>query len=91
MSDDNIIYLEGSNEPRVIDPPKPAPNDWTHPHKLSSRARKKAMQRALSEGSQMYTIHVNDILATLDEFQEETQDRFESVLELFRGMVDGEK
>lgn len=94
MSDEpsNVIYLEGATKPvEVIEPPKLPPSDWRNPNKLSERVRRKAMERALSEGSQLYSIHVNDMMAVLDEYQLEVEEVFLSVIAKFKSMAEPEK
>jgi hypothetical protein len=84
----NVIYLEGSTEPReVIEPPKTPSRDWRNPNKLSERVRRKAQERALSDGSMMYSIHVNDMLAVLDEYQVEVEEVFLGVLAKLKEMA----
>ncbi len=76
MSDgpDNVTsLLERLQKPATISPPLAPPRDWRHPHKLSERVTRKAQERALADGAQMYSIHVHDILAVLDEYQAETE------------------
>ncbi len=86
----NVIYLEGSMKPPdVINPPKPPAGDWRNPNKLSERVRRKAMERALTDGASMYSIHVNDMLAVLDEYQVEVEEVFLSVLAKFKSMSEG--
>jgi hypothetical protein len=83
----NVIYLEGSTEPReVIEPPKTPPRDWRNPNKLSERVRRKAQERALADGALMYSIHVNDMLAVLDEYQVEVEEVFLGMIETMKKM-----
>lgn len=90
MSDEpsNVIYLEGSTGPReVIEPPKTPPRDWRNPNKLSERVRRKAQERALTDGALMFSIHVNDMLDVLDEYQVEVEEVFLGVLAKLKEMA----
>jgi len=51
---------------------------WAYPKTLSGRARKLAMERAQKLGQNIYTVEIADVLAVLDEYQQQVESRISS-------------